>query len=178
MFPLFRLMLPLIFLLGLIAVIQYNRLIRLRNKVEKAWSEIEVQIQRRMDILSSLMGLLDKRSASAGALSSLQSDREFLRQAENRTEEIEAGRKLAQSVLTLYRDAPAGDDLFANTSIRDLTSQLSVAEEQIQLARRYYNGSVKEFNDAVDTFPGNLFAPLFGLQGYDYFESDTYHENI
>ena len=145
----------------------YNRLVARRNHAREAWSGIDVQLKRRHDLLPKLVEAV---KAYAGY------EREVLRESvEARTGAPSAERAAAENALTgrlraLLAVVEAYPDLKANRSYLDLQAQISDSEEQIQYARRYYNGTVRELNILVDSFPSNLVARQFGFAHMDYFE--------
>ena len=146
-------------LLGLVGVsvlslvLLYNRLVRFRNRVAEAWSGIEVQLKRRANLIPNLV---DTVKGYMGH------ERELLESiASLRSQSLKAG-DLAESY----------PDLKASQNFQDLQQQLTDTENQIQLARRYYNGTVRDMNNAVETFPSNLVAGWFGFQKAEFFEID------
>ena len=145
----------------------YNRLVARRNHALEAWSGIDVQLKRRHDLLPKLVEAV---KAYAGY------ERAVLREGvEARTGAPSAARAAAENALTgrlreLLALVEAYPDLKASRGYLDLQTQISAAEEQIQYARRYFNGTVRELNILVDAFPSNLVARLFGFAPMDYFE--------
>ena len=148
-------------------IVFYNRLVARRNHAREAWSGIDVQLKRRHDLLPKLVEAV---KAYAGY------EREVLRESvEARTGARSAERAAAENALAgrlraLLAVVEAYPDLKANRSYLDLQAQISDSEEQIQYARRYYNGTVRELNILVDSFPSNLVARQFGFAHMDYFE--------
>ena len=153
------------------AVAIYNRLVRLRNLVKEGWSGIEVQLKRRSNLIPNLIesvkgymghekGVLEKvtalRSQTLGAATPEQRAR------------LEGD--LTQALGRLFAVAEAYPDLKANQSFLDLQDELSQIEEQIQLARRYYNGTVRDLNIAVESFPSNIIAGMFQFRQAEFFE--------
>lgn len=151
----------------LYGIILFNRLVARRNHVREAWSGIDVQLKRRHDLLpklvevvkaygrfeqATLQGVTQARGAGAGAAR---------REAEN---------GLTRGIRQLFALAEAYPELKANQSYLDLQRQVSATEEQIQYARRYYNGTVRELNILVESFPGNVVARLFRFHTEEYFE--------
>jgi LemA protein len=161
-------------LLAIVLVVLYNRLVRLRNMVREGWSGIDVQLKRRANLIPNLVetvkgymgherGLLEKvtglrsRSMQAGSLGEKQL-------AEN---------ALTGGLARLFAVAEAYPELKANQNFKDLQQQLSDIEDQIQLARRYYNGTVRNLNIAIESFPGNLVAGWFAFQTAEFFELEA-----
>jgi LemA protein len=148
-------------------IVLYNRLVARRNHAREAWSGIDVQLKRRHDLLPKLVEAV---KAYAGY------ERTVLREGvDARAGAPSAERAAAENALTgrlrdLLAVVEAYPDLKASRGYLDLQAQISEAEEQIQYARRYFNGTVRELNILVDSFPSNLVARLFGFGHMDYFE--------
>ncbi len=150
-------------------ILAYNRLVARRNHVLEAWSGIDVQLKRRHDLLPKLV---DAVKAYTRYEEKALQDITRLRTA---TQSTGSARSQAENGLTtalrgLFALAEAYPDLKASSGYLDLQRQISDAEEQIQYARRYYNGTVRELNILVESFPGNLVARLFRYRLMDYFE--------
>lgn len=160
-------------LLVLLVIVLYNRLVRLRNMVEEGWSGIDVQLKRRANLIPNLVETVKGYMGH---------ERELLQQVtELRAQSMHAGdrgaKQRAENALTgglarLFAVAENYPDLKANQNFQDLQGQLAEIEDQIQLARRYYNGTVRNLNIAVESFPGNLVADRFGFQPAEFFEID------
>jgi len=151
----------------------YNRLVRLKNMVEEGWSGIDVQLKRRADLIPNLLetvkgymgherDLLTKvtelraRSAAAGSVA----------------DKVKAEGELSRSLANLFAVAEGYPELKADQTFLQLQNQLGEIEEQIQLARRYYNGTARELNIKIESFPSNLIARRFGFHQADFFEID------
>jgi LemA protein len=153
------------------AVAIYNRLVRLRNTVEEGWSGIDVQLKRRADLIPNLLetvkGYMDH-------------ERDLLTKVtELRTRSVEAGNvadkvkfegELSRSLAHLFAVAENYPELRANQNFMQLQGQLEELEAQIQMARRYYNGTVRELNIKIESFPSNLIAQRFGFDPAEFFE--------
>ncbi|MDD4836594.1 MAG: LemA family protein [Synergistales bacterium] len=159
--------------LGLVVVSIYNGLVKKRTMVEEAWSGISVQLKRRHDLIPNLVNtvkgyaghekeVLEKvtlaRAASVGAGSVEDSAK-----AEN---------MLTGALRSLFAVAEAYPDLKANTNFLQLQEKLSSLEDEIQMSRRYYNGSARELNISVQSFPSNIIASMFGFKKAEFFELD------
>ena len=159
-------------LLGLIIWI-YNRLVAARQLVNNGWSDIEVQLKRRAELIPNIVDtvkayakhekklfvdVIEKRNTALGADS-----------LSTRALAESAVRKPLGRVMALAEDYP---DLKANQNFLDLQDELSETENKIEYARRFYNGAVRENNTLVQTFPVNLLSGLFGFGQSDYFEMD------
>jgi len=155
-------------------VVLYNRLIRARNRVDTAWSDVDVQLQRRHDLIPRLVKSVDAyagyEKATLEAVAALRA--EAMRQtgvdSRGRAEE-----KLGAGVHKLIALAENYPDLKASKNFLDLQNQLVETENYLQFARRYYNGSVREYNTMIATVPGNVVAGIFGFRRRDYFQKSS-----
>jgi LemA protein len=155
-------------------IVLYNRLIRSRNRVDTAWSDVDVQLQRRHDLIPQLVKAVDAyakyESATLEAVAELRS--EAMRQsdvdARGKAEE-----KLSLGVQKLIALAESYPDLKANENFLNLQNQLVETENYLQFARRYYNGSVRDFNTMTESVPSNLVAGVFGFQGREFFQKSS-----
>ena len=167
----FLIMFSIIGLLALFAVFLYNKFIRLRNMVEEGWSGIEVQLKRRSNLIPNLIetvkGYMDHERELLSKVTELRSqsmqEPDVARKA--RLEE-----KLSHSLANIFAVAEGYPDLKANQNFSELQAELSEIEDQIQLARRYYNGTVRNLNIQVESFPGNIIASLFKFTRAEFFE--------
>lgn len=149
----------------------YNRLVHDRNTVLAAWSDIEVQLKRRHELIPKL---IDAVKAYAGYEQATLSQVTELRVAAQAVaapgRAAMAEGALSQALQRLFALQEAYPDLKANTQFLDLQNEISTVEEAIQYARRYYNGAVKALNVRVESFPSNLVALLFGFHQAEYFD--------
>jgi LemA protein len=155
----------------LYAIIIFNRLVRLRHQVLNAWSDIDVQLKRRHDLIPKLVDAVKQYADYEQATMTVVTE---LRTRSRATESIaEKGAlegQLGQQLQQLLVLAEAYPDLKANTSFLDLQQQLTDTENTLQYARRYYNGSVRDFNAQIESFPDLLIAGPMRFSGADYFE--------
>jgi LemA protein len=147
----------------------FNRLVRLRNQVKEAWAGIDVQLQRRYDLVPGLVatvkGYLQHESGTLERVTRLRGHRDM--PVPQRAGE-ESG--LSRSIGRLFALAEDYPDLKASEGFQQLHRSLVEIEEQLQYARRYYNGSVRDNNNLVEGFPSLLVARLFGFGPADFFE--------
>lgn len=149
----------------------YNRLVRDRNRVEGAWSDIDVQLQRRHDLIPRLVEAVNQyASYERATLEAVTA----LREEALRTTDLESlGRteeELSGGVRRLLALAEQYPDLKANRNFLQLQDELVETENYLQFARRYYNGSVREYNTRIETLPGNVVAGLFDFRVRSYFQ--------
>ncbi len=152
----------------------YNRLIRGRNRVDTAWSDIDVQLQRRHDLIPRLVTAVDQYSKYEKA--TLEAVTELRAEAMRVTEVRARGKaeeKLAEGVGRIIALAENYPDLKANENFLKLQQELVETENYLQFARRYYNGSVRDFNTAVESVPSNIVANLFDFSQRDFFQKTS-----
>lgn len=151
----------------------YNRLVTLRNMVWEGWSGIDVQLMRRSSLIPNLVETVKGYMVHERNLLAEIAD---LRSRSLRTEKV--GEKgaieiaLSRSLGNLLAIAEGYPDLKASRNFLELQRELSGIEDQIQMARRYYNGTVRNFNIAVESFPSNLIAKLFSFVQAEFFVID------
>ena len=155
------------------AVIIYNLLVRDKNRVLAAWSDIDVQLKRRHDLIPKLIDAIKQyatyESTILSAITTLRSESEAVTGVEKKGQiEGELGKKLHQ-LIAIAEDYP---DLKANQSFLDLQHNLTDVENNIQYARRYYNGAVRNLNIRIDSFPDLLIARQFRYKPAEFFEFD------
>ncbi len=160
-----------IVLLILWAVGIYNKLIKLRNLAEEAWSGIDVQLKRRADLIPNLVntvkGYMDHERELLSKITELRSR---TLGAKGLDERIEAEAALSRSLGNLFAVAENYPELKANQNFLDLQGKLAEIEDQIQMARRYYNGTVRNLNIGIETFPNSIVASKFGFKKREFFE--------
>jgi len=154
----------------------YNGLVRVRQMVQEAWSGIDVQLKRRADLIPNLVETV--KGYASHEKEALERVTEMRARAQNVPAGDIQGRAAAEGMLTqalgrLLAVAEAYPDLKASQNFADLQRALETTEREIQMARRYYNGSVRELNTKVESFPSNLVAGQFGFAKADYFELES-----
>ena len=155
-------------------VVLYNRLIRSRNRVDTAWSDIDVQLQRRHDLIPMLVKAVDQYAKYERA--TLEAVTELRTEAMNVAAIAARGRaeeKLGKEVGRLLAIAESYPDLKANENFLNLQRQLTDTENYLQFARRYYNGSVRDYNTMTATVPSNIVAGLFGFGEREFFQKSA-----
>ena len=161
-------------LVGLIIVIViaiYNKLVRLKNLVEEGWSGIDVQLKRRANLIPNLIETVKGYMGHERDL--LSKVTELRAQSMSARDVGEKGRLeglLSRSLANVFAVAEGYPDLKASQNFSELRTQLSDIEEQIQLARRYYNGTVRNMNIQVESFPSNIVAGIFNFTEAEFFE--------
>lgn len=169
-------LLAVIVVAALYVIALYNGLVRSRQMTQEAWSGIDVQLKRRADLIPNLVETV--KGYAAHEKDTLREVTEMRTRAQNVPAGDIAGRAAAEGMLgqalgKLMAVAEAYPDLKANENFRDLQATLGTLEGEIQMARRYYNGSARELNVKVESFPSNLIAGQFGFKQFDYFELEN-----
>jgi len=155
-------------------VVLYNRLIRSRNRVDTAWSDIDVQLQRRHDLIPNLVQAVDQYASYERA--TLQAVTELRAEAMRVTDVDARGKaeeKLSSGVQRLIALAENYPDLKANENFLNLQNQLVETENYLQFARRYYNGAVRDYNTMTETVPSNIVASIFGFDLRIFFQKSS-----
>jgi len=151
------------------AVWIYNRLVKTRNQVNEAWAGIDVQLQRRYDLVPNLLatvkGYMKHESGVLERVTRLRGNPEM-----ELTERADEESGLSRSIGRLFAVAEDYPDLKASEGFAQLHASLVRIEEHLQFARRYYNGSVRDNNNLVEGFPSMLIAQAFGFKGAAFFE--------
>ena len=151
----------------------YNSLIRLKNRVDEAWSDIDVQLKRRYDLIPNLVNTVKGYAAHEKELfEKVAEARARAMGAKNAEEQAEAENMLSSTLKSLFAVAENYPDLKANQNFLELQRELTDTEDKIQAARRFYNGNVRDFNTKIQIFPNNLIAGMMHFKQYEFFEAD------
>ena len=156
-----------------IVVLLYNGLVRARLAVGEAWSAVQVQLQRRGNLIPNLVETVSGYARhERGTLESVTRARAQLQSATTPAEAAQANNMLTQALRSLFAVAEAYPELKANQNFLDLQAQLSDTEDKIAYARNFYNSRVLDYNARVTSVPGVFVAGLFGFQPADFFKAD------
>lgn len=164
---------------GVFLILFYNGLVRGKNRVEEAWSGISVQIKRRHDLIPALVRTVKGYATHENeTLTRVTEARSQAMSAppDSLASVIQAENGLSRALRSLFAVAENYPALMASENFLQLQAQLSQLEDEIQMARRYYNGTAREQNNRVLQFPGNLIAGTFGFSKIAYFELDDESE--
>lgn len=170
----------LVLLFGLLigGIIIFNRLVRNRNRVKAAWSDIDVQLQRRHDLIPRLVEAVKAyagyEKATLTAVTELRTQSE---QASHLAEKARIEQKIETGLHRLIAVAEAYPDLKANQNFLDLQNELTEVEDHLQYARRYYNGSVRTYNTRIESFPDLLLARPLGFEQREFFDAGDEVQN-
>jgi len=154
-------------------VVLFNGLVRARNRVKESWSDIDVQLKRRYDLIPNLIETVKGYAAhEQGVLEAVVTARAKAMGASSVADHAQAENMLSGALKSLFALSEAYPDLKAVSSFNQLQSELSDIENKIQAARRFYNSNVLALNNNIETFPANMFAGAFGFSKSDFFELD------
>ncbi|OGH71400.1 MAG: hypothetical protein A2921_01370 [Candidatus Magasanikbacteria bacterium RIFCSPLOWO2_01_FULL_43_20b] len=158
----------------------YNGLIRLRNRTKEAWSDIDVQLKRRHDLIPNLInsvkGYMQHERGLLEDITKARSQAMSAQQAGNTAELAKAESMLGGMLGKLQIAVEAYPDLKANQNVGQLMDELSDTENKIQASRRFYNGMVRDFNTKIEVFPNNFFANTLKFTKYEFFEIEDEKE--
>ncbi len=155
----------------LYGVALYNGFVRLATRVDEAWSDIDVQLKRRYDLIPNLVNTVKGYAAhESGVFEKVTEARSKAMQAGSVGDHAAAENMLSGALKSLFAIAEAYPDLKANTNFLELQRELSDTENKIQASRRFYNGTVMELNTKVDMFPSNIVAKMFNFVKREFFE--------
>jgi len=167
----FYIILALIIALILYFVLKYNNFISLRNHVEEAWADIDVQLKRRYDLIPNLVNTVKGYAThESTAFEKVTEARAKALSAGTVAEKGEADNALSGTLKSLFAISENYPELKANTNFLQLQNELADTENKIQAARRFYNGNVKEMNIKVESFPSNIIAKMFKFTKKEFFE--------
>ena len=154
-------------------IVAYNGLVRLRYRVKEAWSDIEVQLKRRYDLIRNLVEAVKGYAKhETSAFENVTKARAAAMGATTAGEHAATENMLTGALKSLFAVAEAYPDLKANQNFLQLQGELSDTENKIQAARRFYNGNVKDMNTRVEQFPTNVIAGTFGFGKEEFFDLD------
>ena len=151
----------------------FNRLVTLRARIDEAFSDIEVQLKRRYDLIPNVIETVKGYMAhERGVLENVTKARTQAMGANTAAEHAQAENALAGTLKTLFAVSENYPDLKANANFLDLQRELADTENKIQSARRFYNGNVRDFNVTVGSFPSMIIAGAFGFKPREFFDLD------
>jgi LemA protein len=163
----------LVVLLILVFILSYNGLVRLRNRIDNAWSQIDVQLKRRYDLIPNLVNTVKGYAAhERGVFESVTRARANAINAQGPAQQAEAENVLSGALKSLFAVAEAYPDLKANQNFLSLQEELTSTEDRVAYARQFYNDSVLSYNNKLQTFPRNVIAGMFNFEKREYFEGE------
>ena len=163
----------LVVLLVLVFILSYNGLVRLRNRIDNAWSQIDVQLKRRYDLIPNLVETVKGyASHERQVLENVTQARANAINAQGPAQQADAENMLSGALKSLFAVAEAYPDLKANQNFLSLQEELTSTEDRVAYARQFYNDSVLSYNNKLQTFPRNVIAGMFNFEKREYFEGE------
>jgi LemA protein len=160
-------------LIALFVMLSYNGLVRLRNRIENSWSQIDVQLQRRYDLIPNLVETVKGYAAhEKGVFEAVTQARANAINAKGVAEQAQAENAITGALKSLFAVSEAYPELKANQNFLALQEELTGTEGRIAYARQFYNDTVQSYNTKLQTFPSSVIANSFGFKAREYFESD------
>ncbi len=164
-----------IIILAIILIAIFNGLVQSRNRVDEAWSDIDVQLKRRYDLIPNLVSTVKGYAAhESGVFEKVTAARTAAMSAGSMQDKLAQENALSGTLKSLFAVAENYPELKANQNFLQLQSDLTDTEDKIQAARRFYNGNVRDYNTKIQQFPGNIFASLFGFAKREFFGIDEH----
>jgi len=161
-----------IVVIGIVLAMMYNGLVQLRVRSDSAWSDIDVQLKRRHDLIPNLVETVKGYAAhEKGTFENIAKFRSMAMQATGPADKAAAENQLTGALKSLFAVAENYPQLQASQEFTQLQTSLSQTEDSIQNARRYYNAVVRDLNTKIQSFPTNLIAGMFGFQQKQFFET-------
>lgn len=163
--------LAIIVIVALFLITIYNSLVILKNKVNEAWADIDTQLKRRWDLIPNMVETIRGYTKhEKSVFENVTKARSQAMQAKKPDAKARAENMLTDTLKSLFAVAENYPELKANQNFMDLQATLREIEDKIQMSRRYYNGTVREFNTKLEVFPNNLVAGMLGFTKREFFE--------
>jgi LemA protein len=167
----FWIVIAIVVVLGLFLWVTYNGLVKLKVRVDEAWSDITVQLKRRLDLIPNLVNSVKGYAKhESGVFEAVTEARANALNAKGVKETAEAENMFEGALKSLFAVAEAYPDLKANQNFLQLQQELVDTEDKIQASRRFYNGGVRDLNTKIQIFPNNIFAGMLGFTSREFFE--------
>ncbi|MBI5654478.1 LemA family protein [Candidatus Uhrbacteria bacterium] len=158
-------------LVALWAIMTYNGLITLKNRTDEAWSDIDVQLKRRYDLIPNLVETVKGYAThEQGTFEKVIQARNAAMGAQGMADKAVAENQLSQTLKSIFALAEAYPELKANQNFLQLQQDLTDTEDKIQASRRFYNGNVRDFNTKLQVFPTNMIGNMLGFKAREFFE--------
>ncbi|MDB5161689.1 MAG: hypothetical protein JWM52_197 [Candidatus Saccharibacteria bacterium] len=160
-------------LIALFVGVTYNGLVTLRVRVDEAWSDINVQLKRRLDLIPNLIETVKGYAKhEKGVFEAVTEARSNVINAKGVKDTAAAENQFEGALKSLFAVAEAYPELKANQNFSELQAELVDTEDKIQASRRFYNGGVRDLNTKVQTFPANIIAAIFQFKNREFFNID------
>ena len=176
--------LAIIIIIAVVIIAMYNSLIRLKNRVEEAWSDIDVQLKRRYDLIPNLVetvkGYAGHEKETLERVVNARNAAMAAQSGGNAKQQAEAENALSATLKSIFALSESYPDLKANQNFLELQRELTDTEDKIQASRRFYNGNVRDFNTKLEVFPTNIMAGMLGFKRREFFEigDEKQKENV
>lgn len=168
---LFVALIVVVVVVGLWIIGSYNGLVRLRNQLDNAWAQIDVQLKRRHDLIPNLVETVKGYAThERGTLEAVIQARNMAVNAKTVADRAQAENVLTGALKSLFAVAEAYPDLKANQNFMSLQEELTGTENKVAFSRQFYNDTVMTFNTQIQVFPSNLIANMFNFKSRDFFE--------
>jgi LemA protein len=162
-----------VLVLVIVVIVMYNGLVRFRNRIDNAWSQIDVQLKRRYDLIPNLVETVKGYAAhERSTFEAVTQARANAINAQGPAEQAQAENVLSGALKSLFAVAEAYPDLKANQNFLNLQEELTSTEDRIAYSRQFYNDSVLSYNNKIQTFPRTVIAGMFNFEKREYFEGD------
>lgn len=162
--------------------VSYNKFVALGTRSTEAWSDIEIQLKRRYDLIPNLINTVKGYAThESGTFEKVTAARSAAMGAGSIEDKAQAENMLSGALKSLFAVSEAYPDLKANTNFLELQRELSDTENKIQASRRFYNGNVRDLNIAIDSFPSNIVAKMFKFVKKEFFDipdNDVAQQNV
>ena len=166
--------LAIVIIIAIILVVIYNKLVTLRQRVQNAWSQIDVQLQRRFDLIPNLVETVKGyMSHESEVLTKVTDLRSSWANAKTVDEKAKLDNQLSESLKTIMAVAENYPDLKASQNFSELQTELTNTENKISYSRQFYNDTVTRYNTKLEVFPSNIIASMFHFTAETLFEVDT-----
>jgi LemA protein len=180
--PVLIVIIVIVILVVLLLAGAYNGLVKRRNRTQEAWSQIDVELKHRHDLIPNLVEAVKGYAAhESGTFEAVTNARAAAVSAGATGDPAKVGAAenvLSQSLRSLFAVSENYPELHASDNFRDLQEQLTATEDKIAFARRYYNTSVRDYNIALQSFPRNLLAGTFGFHAAEFFQADEVDREV
>jgi len=171
--------LGIVVIVGIFVWATYNGLVTLRIRVDEAWSDITVQLKRRLDLIPNLVETVKGYAKhEKGVFEAVTEARANVLNAKGVKETAAAENQFESTLKSLFAVSEAYPDLKASQNFVELQQELVDTEDKIQASRRFYNGGVRDLNTKIQTFPSNLIAGIFGFKNREFFELDEAEQKV
>ncbi len=155
----------------LLLIILFNTMVVLRNRINNAWAQIDVQLKRRIDLIPNLIETVKGYAKHEKTVfKEVTEARTSLMKAGTLKEKAKASNQITEALKTIFAVAENYPQLKANENFLMLQEELSGTESKIAYARQFYNDTVLSYNNTIQKFPGNMFASMFGFKSKEFFE--------